>query len=315
MLLWMTLFSSLLAIFVTAVLVWWRIDSTKREQKFVKGILAGVNSETPVVTVTTPLLPPPPSRGLRQMFKPTAPAGPGEKAGWSAGGLLILTGVMCLAGLLVGSKLSELIGPAAPAIATAVFGVMPWIYRSKQRNKRLKAIEEQFPDALDFLGRSIRAGNAFSVAFELLAGEATEPLKSELLKVVREMALGSSLEDALNGLVARVPLIEIRFFVSGVLLQRETGGNLGEILGKLAVSVRERLRLHGHVKAASGQARLTASVLTVLPIATVIMLKLVSPEYMNSLTGDPLGRNILAAAVVSQVLGYLVMKKIVKIEV
>jgi tight adherence protein B len=161
----------------------------------------------------------------------------------------------------------------------------------------------------------VRAGNAFSIALELYAAEAKEPLKSAFLKVTREMALGAGLEDALRGLIDRVPLFEVRFFVSAVLLQRETGGNLSEVLGKLAGAVRERARLQGQVKAASGQGRLTAKVLTVLPIAVVVLLKLISPSYLENLTNDPVGRNLLAAAVVSQTLGYLCMQKIARVEV
>ena len=135
------------------------------------------------------------------------------------------------------------------------------------------------------------------------------------MKITREMALGAGLEDALHGLIARVPLLEVRMFVAAVLLQRETGGNLSEVLSKLAISVRERLRLRGQVKAASGQGRLTAMVLTFLPLGTLLMLKLVSPAYINGLTNDPVGRNLLGAAIVSQILGYMVMQRMIKVEV
>jgi tight adherence protein B len=129
------------------------------------------------------------------------------------------------------------------------------------------------------------------------------------------MALGAGLEDALLGLVARIQLLEARMFVAAVLLQRETGGNLSEVLGKLANSVRERLRLRGQVKAASGQGRLTAKVLTFLPIVTFAMLKLLSPAYINGLIDDPLGRNLLGFAIALQIVGYLVMQFMIKVEV
>lgn len=196
-----------------------------------------------------------------------------------------------------------------------MLGMVPKVYRSRNRDKRLAAMEEQFPDALDFLARSVRAGNAFSIALELLAGESAEPLKSEIVKITREMALGAGLEDALLGLVARIQLLEARMFVAAVLLQRETGGNLSEVLGKLANSVRERLRLRGQVKAASGQGRLTAKVLTFLPIVTFAMLKLLSPAYINGLIDDPLGRNLLGFAIALQIVGYLVMQFMIKVEV
>jgi tight adherence protein B len=179
----------------------------------------------------------------------------------------------------------------------------------------MAAIEEQLPDALDFIARSVRAGNALSISLEMLAGEAREPLRSEFLKVSREQALGASLETALGNLLTRVPLIEARFFVATTLLQREAGGNLAEVLSRLANSVRDRLRLRGHVKAVSGQGRLTATILTVLPILVLVILKVVSPSYLEGLTSDPLGRTLLGAAVVSQILGYVSMKRIVNIEV
>ena len=222
---------------------------------------------------------------------------------------------MVLAGAMVGLLFTGIAGGAAPVLGAALAGALPWLYRARKRNKRIAAIEEQFPDALDFLGRSVRAGNAFSIGLELLAAEVSGPLKTEILRLTREIALGAGLEDALNGLSARVELVEVRLFVSAVLLQKETGGNLNEVLSKLAVSVRERLRLRGHVKAMSGQGRLTALVLSVLPVVLMIVLKIVSPGYLDSLTGDPMGRNLLAGAAVSQMLGFIVMRKIIKIEV
>jgi tight adherence protein B len=314
MLLWAILFTSFLAIFISAALVWHRLERAKRNQNLKEKLLAGVETPQPAIKATSTLVKTP-TRGRLRFFQSADPTGQSTGNGWSPAGFLALTCVMILAGLLVGVKMSELIGPSALLIGMAAFGMMPFMYRKKQRNRRLLAIEEQFPDALDFLSRSVRAGNAFSVGLELLTAEASEPLKAEVLKVTRELVLGSSLDVALNGLVARAPLLEVRFFVSAVLLQRETGGNLSEVLGKLSASVRERLRLRGHVKAASGQGRLTAMVLTILPIATMIILRMASPDYMKSLTEDPLGRDMLAAAVVSQIMGYLVMQKIIRIEV
>jgi tight adherence protein B len=206
-------------------------------------------------------------------------------------------------------------GPASLLMGALGFAALPRLYSSRKERLRRSAIEEQFPDALDFLARSVRAGNALSISLETLAGEAREPLRSEFLKVSREQALGASLETALGNLLGRLPLVETRFFVSAVLLQREAGGNLAEVLSRLANSVRERLRLRGHVRAVSGQGRLTAAILTVLPIVVIALLRILSPKYLDALTGDPRGRMLLGAAVLSQILGYLCMKKIVNIEV
>jgi tight adherence protein B len=281
----------------------------------VKSLASNVN---PGGSVTTTVLIQKPGKvsGLAGMLKAgRSPASAGHIDRLSQGKFLLATVVLGAAGYMVGAKFTGTIGFLAPVIGAFAGAAIPRFYRAKHRDKRLSAIEEQFPDALDFLARSVRAGNAFSIALELLAGEAVEPLKSEIVKVTREMALGAGLEDALLGLIARIPLLEIRMFVAAVLLQRETGGNLSEVLGKLANSVRERLRLRGQVRAASGQGRLTAKVLTFMPVVTFIMLELLSPAYVDNLTGDVLGRNLLGAAIVLQILGYLVMQQMMKVDI
>jgi tight adherence protein B len=315
MLRWVFLFAIFTLIFGAAVFIWWQLDNEKRRQRILKNLASTVNSDTPAVSTTVLIEKPKAQSGFARLFTAatsTAPAG--HKPSIDIKFLLLTVGFAC-AGFVFGKRLETVIGPFAPWMAAVGLGAMPKMYRSKQRNKLLAATEEQFPEALDFLARSVRAGNAFSIALELYAAEARDPLKSAFLKVTREMALGAGLEDALRGLIERVPLFEVRFFVSAVLLQRETGGNLSEVLGKLAGAVRERARLQGQVKAASGQGRLTAKVLTVLPIATIVMLKMISPAYLEGLTNDPVGRNLLAAAVVSQTLGYLCMQKIARVEV
>jgi tight adherence protein B len=315
--LWFLLFISCLMVFGFAVLLWWEVSRATRKQKLIDTIKAGIEPAKAAVR-TTVLVGGPPARprGLARFFQTTdegLEAGGGT--GWSRGKFLMLTLAMAVIGGFSGMPVGTVLGPIAPLLGGIALGVAPWAYKNRKRKTYLSAIETQFPDALDFLARSVRAGNAFSIGLELLGEETSEPLKSEVLRITREMALGAQLVDALHGLIARVPLVEIRFFVSAVLLQRETGGNLAEILAKLAISVRERLRLRGQVRASSGQSRLTATVLSVLPIATLVMLKMVSPEYLDNLTKDPMGPKILGAALVSQILGYLVMKKITNIEV
>ncbi len=312
MLLWLVAFTLFLSIFGSAALLWWRLSQEKRIEELAKEIAPDTGQiGTPPVVLVEPRVA---KSSVAQWFSSAVPSN-GEKQGWSQGGLFLLTAGMAAAGIMLGIRLMAVIGISGPFLAGGIFAVVPWLLRSKRIKKRLALFELQFPDALDFLSRSMRAGNAFSVSVELLASETVEPLKSEIVRVTHEMALGASIEDSLNGFALRVPLVEIRFFVSAVLLQRETGGNLSEILGRLAISVRERLRLRGQVSAASGQGRLTAIVLTVLPIATLLMLNLLSPDYIGSLTKDPIGRNLLAGAAFSQLLGYVCMKKIVDIEV
>jgi tight adherence protein B len=315
MLRWFFLFGTFIVIFGAPIFIWWQLDKEKRRQRVLKNLASNVNSGTPAVSTTVLIEKPKAQSSWRSHFAGLTSAAPaGHKALIDFRFLLLTVGFGC-AGFVLGKRLETVIGPMAPWMAAAGAGAMPKMYRSKKRNKHLAATEEQFPEALDFLARSVRAGNAFSIALELYAAEAQEPLKSAFLKVTREMALGAGLEDALRGLVDRIPLFEVRFFVSAVLLQRETGGNLSEVLGKLSLAVRERSKLQGQVKAASGQGRLTAKVLTVLPIAVVVMLRMISPDYLDNLTNDPVGRNLLAAAVISQTLGYLCMQKIARVEV
>lgn len=313
--LWILLSVSLVVLYESVVLVWWRALMTKRHAHMKGAIRAGL---APPEGIAAPvvLVEPPPSQGglLSKFFRRNSPASDDGEATASRPRPLIMMGT-ALAGILIGTRFTGLIGAAAPLIGGAAGALLPGIIRARKRRKRIALLEEQFPEALDCLARSLRAGNAFSVAIELLCVEINEPLKSEFQKVTREMTLGARFDDALHGLMTRVPLVEVRFFVSAVMLQRETGGNLSEVIGKLSGSLRERFKLRGQVKAASGQGRLTASVLSVLPIITVALLAVISPAYLGNLTDDPLGRNLLAAAVVLQVIGYVVMRRMIKIEV
>jgi len=197
----------------------------------------------------------------------------------------------------------------------AFFGALPWLYMVHKRKKRLEHFEAQFPESLDFMARALRAGHAFTVSLEMLAKESPEPLRSEFLKVYNEQNLGEQLPVVLQHLTTRVPLLDVKFFVAAVLLQRDSGGNLGEILTKLAYVIRERFRLKGQVRAASAHGRITALVLTALPIVTVLALTVLAPSYLPSLMKDPDGKYMIVAAIAGQILGYFVMRKIINIKV
>jgi len=309
------LLSAFVLLYEAGVLVWWRTVSTKHHHKMIGAIRAGLAPPegTAKPTVLVEPLPPQPPAVVRLIR--SALGASGEYTARGTGQLALMTLVAALAGLFVGFQFTGLIGKAGPVLGVIAGAALPPMFTRKRTRKRLGILEEQFPEALDCLSRSIRAGNAFSVAIELLCGETAEPLKTEIQKVARELALGARLEDALNGLMERVPLVEVRFFVSAVLLQRDTGGNLSEVIGKLAGSLRERFKLRGHVKAASGQGRLTAAVLTVLPFVTLGLLRFVAPDYLHGLTEDPLGQRLLAGALGFLVIGYLIMKRIINVEV
>jgi tight adherence protein B len=196
-----------------------------------------------------------------------------------------------------------------------LFGILPYVYVMRERSKRLGSFEEQFPEALEFLARAMRAGHAFSIALEMLSEESPQPLGSEFRKVYNEHNLGLPIETALTNLTDRVPLLDVKFFVSAVLLQRETGGNLAEILTKLAFVIRERFKLKGQVRAASAHGRITGSILTLMPVVLMFGLMVVAPSYLKGMADDDDGRLIIAAAIGMIIIGHFVIRKIVKIKV
>lgn len=204
---------------------------------------------------------------------------------------------------------------ASAVILGLALGSIPWIVVQVNKSKRMAAFEEQFPESLDFIARAIRAGHAFSVSLEMLAAESPEPVRSEFRQVFNEVNLGSTLGASLTGLAARVPLVDVRFFVSAVLLQRETGGSLGEVLGKLAHTIRERFRLKGQVQAMTAHARMTALTLTILPIVTLIYMRIRMPRYLEILSSDFHGQIMLVSAFLLQVVGYFIIKSMINFKI
>jgi tight adherence protein B len=235
---------------------------------------------------------------------------------WTVQGLLAATLGFAAAGGFLGSRIPVPVFREFAALGGALLaGSVPYLYVSWKRRARLAAFEEQFPETLDFLARSLRAGHAFSVALETLAEESPEPVATEFRHLFHEQNLGAPLEVAMRNLAARVPLLDVRYFVSAVLLQRETGGNLAEILTCLANIIRERFRLKGHVRAVSAHGRLTAIVLTILPIVTAILLMVIAPGYLNLLARDPDGKYLIIGTIAGMFLGYYWMKRIIDIKV
>ncbi|MGH9618079.1 MAG: type II secretion system F family protein [Bryobacteraceae bacterium] len=235
---------------------------------------------------------------------------------WTGGKLIALSLAAAVVGFLIGLKLPLAIPAALAAPAAALIaGSLPFLTVWRQRAKNIAAFEKQFPEALDFLARSMRAGHAFSIALEMLGADSPEPVASAFRRVSNDLKLGASLEAALKKLMVIIPLLDVRFFVSSVLLQQDTGGNLGEILNKLAHVIRERFRLKGAVKAASAHGRITGLVLFLMPVAVTLLLMVTSPAYLKQLWADPAGRMMAYAAMGGQVVGYFVIQKIVNIKV
>ena len=202
------------------------------------------------------------------------------------------------------------------AIFPAAVGfVLPVLQVLRKRTVRLRRFEELFPDSLEFVSRSMRAGHAFSVSLEMLHREFQEPLAGEFRRTFEEHNLGLPLDLALQKLAVRVPSLDVQFFVSAVLLQKRTGGSLAEILDKLAYVIRERFKLRGRIRAISAHGRMTGLALTMIPLGVAVLMFVVNPDYVRFFFLDETGNIMLGAAVALQLVGYAVIQKIVKIEV
>ena len=235
---------------------------------------------------------------------------------WSSSRLLTSMGLMMVPGLGLGLFVPFLFNGPTTAIALGlVFGSVPYLVVRAKRKKRLNTLEEQFPESLDFLARSMRAGHAFSISLEMLGEEMDDPLGQEFRALFNEQNLGAPIDIALRNFALRVPLLDVRFFTSSVLLQKQTGGNLSEILSRLAYIIRERFRLKGQVRACSAHGRITATILTLMPIATMLGLLLVAPGYLQGMANDSDGKYMIGGAIVAQLLGNFFIKKIINIKV
>jgi tight adherence protein B len=235
---------------------------------------------------------------------------------WGVWRLLAIMGACAAAGVLLAVRFRGLLPFGIAALVLAgVFAMMPYLYVLHKRTSRMASFESQFPESLDFLSRSMRAGHAFVVSLEMLSKEAPDPSGLEFRRLFNEQNLGSSLEAAFSHMVTRMPLTDLRFFVSTVLLQKETGGNLAEILTKLAAVIRERFKLRGQVRAASAHGRLTATILGILPVALAVGLLAVAPGYLQGMAKDPSGKYIILGALCGQLVGFYCMKRIINIKV
>jgi tight adherence protein B len=192
--------------------------------------------------------------------------------------------------------------------------LLPAIVRHK-RTKRLYKFEEHFPEALDLLSRGIRAGHAFSAGMKMVADELPEPVGPEFRKAFEEQNYGLPLKESLNNLATRVPLLDVRFSSTAVLIQRETGGNLSEILDTLANVVRERFKIRRQVRVHTAHGRFTGWVLMALPAFLAVALSFINPDHMKLLFEERMGQMMIIASVVMQAVGFVWIKKVIKIEV
>lgn len=233
--------------------------------------------------------------------------------GLTISALLVIAVALGVAGAFAGF----MIGKRAP-FALLGFGLgaaVPFFVVRQKRTKRLHTFEERFPEALDLISRAIRAGHAFSAGLKMVADEMAEPVGPEFRKAFEEQNFGMSLKEALNNLTTRVPILDVRFFATAVLIQKETGGNLSEILDSLSAVVRERFKIRRQVRVHTAHGRFTGYVLLALPAFLAVALSLINPDHMNMLFKDRIGQTMIAGAIVMQVIGWIWIKRVVKIEV
>jgi tight adherence protein B len=204
----------------------------------------------------------------------------------------------------------------AIAWAALIIGAfLPYSAVSFRRQKRFEKFEELFPEAIDTLARAVRAGHAFTTALEMISNEVAEPLAGEFRKLYEEQKFGMPVRDALMNLTERVPLVDVKFFVTAVMLQRETGGNLAEILDNLSYVIRERFKIQRQVRVHTAQGRLTMALLMAMPPVVVAILAVFSPDFVHPLFYDPAGHILLVASIALQTTGYFVIRKIIRIQV
>ena len=192
---------------------------------------------------------------------------------------------------------------------------LPYAYATHLRTKRFDKFEELFPQAIDTLARAVRAGHAFTTALELIASEVAEPVSGEFRKLFEEQKFGLPVRDALINLTERIPLVDVKFFITAVMLQRETGGNLAEILDNLSYVIRERFKILRQVRVYTAQGRLTMALLMGLPPLVIAVMRIMNPAFVEPLFSDPIGHALLVIGITLQTIGYFVIRRIIQIQV
>ena len=227
--------------------------------------------------------------------------------------------------LLMFSFMAGMLGALASSVLTYIIPIMilaglvcasiPFIHVWWKRRKRFNAFLENLPDALDLISRALSAGHAFPEALHMVSIEMPEPIATEFRKAYEEQNLGLSVKLALENLTQRMPLLDLKMCVTAILIQRETGGNLAEILEKVAYTIRERFRIMGDLKTLTTSSRMSAWLLCALPIGVALMVTVMNPDYMSVLWRDPRGHYLIAAALFMQITGMLIVRKILNIKI
>ena len=229
------------------------------------------------------------------------------------GVFILLTIILALTGffagfLITGNYVLSII------IAPSLSGI-PFFYLCLKKKKRMEKFQRQLPEGLELIARSLKAGHSFPSGMKLAADEFDDPLGPEFGETLNEINFGVSVPDALKNLADRIDCPDLKFFVISVILQRETGGNLAEVIESLAYIIRERFKLHGRIKILAAEGKLSAIILVALPFLIIIVIRFLNPDYINTLFSEPAGRIMAGIAAFMMVLGILVMKKMVNIKV
>lgn len=232
--------------------------------------------------------------------------------GWEVKSFLLLTGGLALAAGLGTLLATRMIVYAA--VAAGIGASLPHFYVGRRRRKRMDRFEEQFPEAVDLLARAIRAGHPLPTGIRVVADEMRDPIGSEFRQVFEEQRFGMNFEDSITSLADRVPLTDLRIFVTALLVQREVGGNLAEILDNLSNIIRQRFTLRRQVRVLTAEGRLSGYVLTALPIGIGIWVFVSNPEYIMLLFQHPAGKMMVVSAAVMQVVGFIWMRSITRVE-
>ncbi|MDP1678887.1 MAG: type II secretion system F family protein [Candidatus Nitrotoga sp.] len=196
-----------------------------------------------------------------------------------------------------------------------IAGLLPFLLVNRARHKRLLKIEEQLPDAIDLMARALKAGHAFSASLQMVGSEGANPIAGEFRVTFEEISYGISTQNALINLITRIPITDLRYFVVAVLIQRESGGNLAELLESISSLIRARLKLLGTIRVLSAEGRLSAWILSCLPFVLAFVIQLVNPGFLDVLFTDPMGHKLIGGALFMMVTGIYAMSRIIKIRV
>ena len=234
--------------------------------------------------------------------------------GHPLGVYILISFILLFIGLWLGSVFTGGNWPIM-VLAGLILGSIPFFYLVIKKKRRIDKFDSQLPDALDLISRALRAGHAFSTSLRMVANEFDDPLGTEFERTMDEINFGIDAGQALRNLLLRIDSPDLKFFVISIILQKETGGNLAEILGNISRLIRERFKLYGKIRALSAEGRLSAIVLIAIPFLVAIALSLLNPKYIRVLITDPIGKFLIAMALGMMILGIIVMRRMIQIKV